>query len=491
MKLQFYGASDVGRKRDLNEDSFIVSEKAGFILVCDGMGGHAAGEVASRIAVETIETIFQLDQNRIQSVLSEIDDSFPETAKKLNTAIRMANRRIYRMALQNPTQTGMGTTVVSLAVTLDGLACIAHVGDSRAYRIRRGEIEPLTVDHSFIAELVQDRELTKEEAKSIGPKNVITRALGTKYAVKVDLRIEPMEEGDIYLLCSDGLSGQVEDEEIRKTLIETNGDLKLASERLIQKANDSGGPDNITVALLHAIEIPGVSPQRSSLLPLTLPEETSILQEAEDALLDRLYEKPQKVRKRRILPMIIIAGILIFITGIGLLLSSKSRNNSPQKSPPPSFATVEVKTSPEGATLFIDGSPFPEKTPTRIPNLQVGSLHELRVERSGYLPENVNVKIPLEGLSKTIDLKPEVVVHLTYWEERYDETTLYIDGNSVGKLSELKGKSLPLSVGIHTFEIRDREGRVHFEKRNQSVTLGNTISIVPDERDPELQFTIE
>jgi protein phosphatase len=492
VKYQIYGATDVGKKRDLNEDQFLTLEKEGLMVVCDGMGGHAAGEVASNLASETIGAIFRTDMDRIKPVLSEMDDSLPETAQKLITAVRLANRRIYNMALENTSQKGMGTTVVSLAITPDGHICIAHVGDSRAYRIRNDEIIPMTVDHSFVQELLQDKEISEEEAKDFGAKNVITRALGTKFAVKVDIRVEPIVEGDQYLLCSDGLTGQVEDEEIRKTLSEADGDLKLASERLIQQANDTGGPDNITVALLKATELPPERASQTESLTQTLPEETSILQEAEDEFLKSLFDKKKKKRGSKILPIIVFAGILVLgAAGLQLLRPSPEIANSPAPTSS-SIAHLEIQTTPEGATIFLDGNQYPEKTPAIIAGLAVGTSHDLRVELDGYLAESISgVEITSVGIQKVIELNPEAVLTITYWDKKYDKALLLINGDSVGELLQLKGTSYPLSSGKHTFKIVDRKGKVLFLKKNQSISRGKKVAIVPDEQNPELRFSIE
>ncbi|MCH7761646.1 Stp1/IreP family PP2C-type Ser/Thr phosphatase [candidate division TA06 bacterium] len=490
MKIRIFGATDVGQKRDLNEDRYLVLEEEGLLLVCDGMGGHAAGEIASQVAAETIENVFQSDLEKITPILSEIDESFPQMAQRLIAAIRLANRRIYNMAVENASQKGMGTTIVALAITPDGLACIAHVGDSRVYRIRKEEIEPLTVDHSYLAELLQDGEISQEEAKDFGPKNVITRALGTKFAVRVDVRIEPAVDGDIYLLCSDGLTGQVEDEQILKTLLEAGGDLKLASQRLIQQANETGGLDNITVALLHTTEIPPVRPQQFDPLTQTLPEETPILQEAEDALLESFYSRSQKGRKPKGIFIGVTAAGLVLLAAVGFFLGRKP----PSETPPvatPSFASLEVRTTPEGVILFLDGNPHPERTPTRIDSLEVGSRHDLRFELKGYLSERMSVEIPSGGILKTVELRPEVEVNVTYWDEKYDDTFLVIDGDRVGRLSELKGRSYALTRGSHTFDIVNSMGQSLFSWKDKSLSPGKKVAIVPDEPNPNLQFVIE
>ncbi|HVE68902.1 MAG TPA: Stp1/IreP family PP2C-type Ser/Thr phosphatase [Solirubrobacteraceae bacterium] len=231
-----FAKSDTGRQRRSNEDREF--ERAPLFAVADGMGGARAGEVASKIVVETLA------------------EGLPETGsdeERLAAAVREANARIHDLARAEPDRAGMGTTVTAAYVGDDGVA-VAHVGDSRAYRLRDGELERLTHDHSLVAELVRRGKLTEEEAEEHPQKSVITRALGPEAAVDVDRCTFPARDGDLFLLCSDGLTGMVPEDRIAEILAGADS-LRAAAQALIREANERGGRDNITVVLFRVEEV--------------------------------------------------------------------------------------------------------------------------------------------------------------------------------------------------------------------------------------------
>ncbi len=251
MRIDFFGDTDVGQVRQINEDSYLLLPDARVCVVCDGMGGHAAGEVASGEARKMYAAYFAGDSQEWREQLHfESEESWPAGAGHLVRATRLANRSIHNIASHSDTARGMGTTLVALAFD-PGIVSICHVGDSRAYRLRNGKMERLTVDHSLAAELIAQNELTEEESKNFAERNVITRALGTRPDVDVDLRVEKTKAGDLFLACSDGLCGFVEDELIERTLKEAGSNYSLAIKNLLQAANATGGEDNITVALAY------------------------------------------------------------------------------------------------------------------------------------------------------------------------------------------------------------------------------------------------
>lgn len=249
MKVVASGRTHVGRKREHNEDHVLVAEPLSLFVVADGMGGHKAGDLASALAVKSIENYFAATEE-------QFDDPHPDglanlrSARRLRAAVEKANADVHQISTLYPQHKGMGSTVVGFCVDKkDKLLHIAHVGDSRCYRLRDGHLEQLTRDHS----LVNDIRALQNKGANVKltnlPKNVITRALGMKATVDVDLRTEQVREGDIYLLCSDGLTGMVPDEQIAETfLIEESPD--GASELLIDMANEAGGTDNISVIIV-------------------------------------------------------------------------------------------------------------------------------------------------------------------------------------------------------------------------------------------------
>lgn len=257
MKILSCGITDIGRKRQRNEDSYLVNDKLRLYVVADGMGGHAGGEFASRIAVSTVEEIFKGD-DRANSGVAEntyLDSEAPEgdahPQGRLKDAINRAGSMIVRRATEEPELRGMGTTATVMLVG-EGKSYFAHVGDSRAYCVREGNITQITEDHSLVHEQLKSGLITEEEARTHQLKNIITRSVGVQEDVEVDTVVWKVQEGDSYLLCSDGLTNMVNDEEIRE--IVTNNETEQAARALVDKANESGGDDNITLILLRVIE---------------------------------------------------------------------------------------------------------------------------------------------------------------------------------------------------------------------------------------------
>ena len=230
--VEHAGRTDVGRQRSANEDDFVLAPP--FFAVADGMGGAKAGEVASAMATEGFE--------------GESDSGEPAEAQ-LARILREANRRIYDLAVADESHRGMGTTLTAAKVTGDEIS-LAHVGDSRAYRMRDGELEQLTKDHSLVAELERSGQITAEAAEHHPQRSIITRALGPEPDVEVDTYTVTGREGDLFLLCSDGLTSMISDEEIG-SILRSAASLDAAADALVRAANQSGGKDNITVVLFR------------------------------------------------------------------------------------------------------------------------------------------------------------------------------------------------------------------------------------------------
>lgn len=254
LKIQAAGLSDRGLKRSHNEDSLSVVPDLGLFIVADGMGGHNAGEVASRQAIESIVEFLRDNEEGDETWPIPADATLSETENRIVTAIKLANRDVCKLSMEHPEYHGMGTTLVGLLFeNSSNRISIAHVGDSRAYRLRNGNFEKLTHDHSWVEEQLQRGIITDEEARNHRWKNVITRALGNKLDVEVDVMTYESAANDLYLLCSDGLSGMVESEELESTLV-TYADLEEAAQHLIQQANEAGGNDNISLILVRVLE---------------------------------------------------------------------------------------------------------------------------------------------------------------------------------------------------------------------------------------------
>ncbi len=248
MQIQAEGATDTGRKRNQNQDHIGLEPEMQFFVVADGMGGHQGGETASRLAVEQVISLLK------SSMTAEKAPGF--LAKSLAEAIKSAGRAIYQTASEKKELHGMGTTTVS-ALFHDDILTIGHVGDSRCYYINADGIWQLTRDHSMVQEKLRAGIIKREQVKTDRMKNVITRAVGFEAEVDVDIYEMEVQPGDHFLLCSDGLSGLIDDVEIYRTLKDSwgeNRELSQTVKTLIQKANDNGGDDNISVILLKVME---------------------------------------------------------------------------------------------------------------------------------------------------------------------------------------------------------------------------------------------
>lgn len=252
MQLSSYGITDIGMRRSLNEDAFYRSDDVGLYLVADGMGGHAAGEIASARAIEAIvDFVHRHLEDDTLTWPYAYERSLSVQANALLCGIRLANQQLCAMQQSNPSLGGMGTTIAALRVTgTEGF--IAHVGDSRVYRFQHGRLTPLTSDHSWVNEQVQKKLITAEEARNHRYRNVITRALGNRLEVEIDTCTVTVEPGDVYLLATDGLTGLVDDSTLEEELGQRTS-LRECANHLVALANQAGGPDNITIILVECL----------------------------------------------------------------------------------------------------------------------------------------------------------------------------------------------------------------------------------------------
>ena len=252
-KVTLVGQTDTGRVREHNEDTIATDPDVGLLVLADGMGGYNAGEVASGIAVKTITNLVR--EGLMREDLGSIDrgTGLSRPSIVLRDAITRANKIIYQTARSQAECEGMGTTVVA-ALFYDNRISIAHVGDSRLYRQRGSQISQVTMDHSLLQELVDRGFYSPEEAQRAANKNYVTRALGVEPQVEVEVQEHPVEKGDVFILCSDGLSDMVEDEDIRLTISTFGANLDTVAKQLIQLANENGGRDNVSVVLAQAVE---------------------------------------------------------------------------------------------------------------------------------------------------------------------------------------------------------------------------------------------
>jgi len=248
--IDMASATHTGMVRAHNEDSIGTDGNVGLAVLADGMGGYNAGEVASGIAValitkETRDTVLRIPPYEVDGDTGEL-----MATKILRTVIAKANASIYQAANSQPQYAGMGTTLV-VALLCDDRISVAHIGDSRLYRLRDGDLAQLTRDHSLLQEQIDSGMITKDMARRSQNKNLVTRAVGIEPDVEADVNTFDVQEGDMFLLCSDGLNDMVEDEDIHLALASLCTNLPLAANQLVQMANDNGGRDNISVILIR------------------------------------------------------------------------------------------------------------------------------------------------------------------------------------------------------------------------------------------------
>ena len=268
--------TDVGKVRALNEDNLSVVENLGLFMVADGLGGQNAGEVASKMAVDTIQSHLNYKKNPL---VGEYKEEFSQDTNRMLSGISLTNSAIYEAGQRNSEQQGMGTTISSVFINGDVMS-LAHVGDSRIYRIRGERLERLTMDHSLVEEQLRRGLITEAEAAESKNKNVITRALGAEETIEIDADEEVLLDRDKILLCTDGLTDMVGDEEILRMILRNGDDPQKACEELVDVANGKGGMDNITVVLLHCEKDEG----EASLLERIFLSITGGLRKASDGI---------------------------------------------------------------------------------------------------------------------------------------------------------------------------------------------------------------
>lgn len=263
MQLKAFGISDVGKRREKNEDSFLINEGLFLYSVADGMGGHLGGDIASKIATETLDAVITALEDDPESTLQESGVTIKQGEYQgyLRYGIRLASRRIFEKANSDGALRGMGTTMVAILFR-NNKVYVANVGDSRVYRVRGDKIQQITKDHSLVAEQLRAGMISEEDARGHRFKNIITRSVGFQEDVEADVDIRVIKKGDVFLLCSDGLSNMLRDEEIKEVV--ASNDVEQACKRLIDLANERGGDDNITVVAVFVDELASEGDEKAS-----------------------------------------------------------------------------------------------------------------------------------------------------------------------------------------------------------------------------------
>ncbi len=249
--IEAFGKTDVGRRRKLNEDNLLIDRDIDLYAVCDGMGGHNAGEVASKMAIETLHAFITKSQGEEKDITWPygLEPHLSFEANRLKTAIKLANKRIFKAADNREDYTGMGTTLVAALVN-DGMLTVGNAGDSRVYMVRAGKLTQLTRDDSWVSAAWAEGILSSDEIDRHPLRNVITKAVGAKVDIELETSEHKLADGDIVLLCSDGLHAMITDEKILALLHPLPGSLEKTADVLIDAANEAGGKDNVSVVLL-------------------------------------------------------------------------------------------------------------------------------------------------------------------------------------------------------------------------------------------------
>ena len=343
-------ATDVGKVRTVNEDFYYFSQSHHLAMVCDGMGGLQAGAAASRMAGKTIRDALNLSDRALLARLCEdVKDKLHPTLLKIAAGVRLANRRVFLATSEDRNLKGMGTTVAVLAIS-ENHACLAHVGDSRIYLLRDSMLMQITQDHSWLNELLEDQEIARNEVESFRKKNVLTRALGTHPAIKIDVQMLPLQPQDAFLLCSDGLHNALSAEMILTTLLEHHEQPQAAADALMQRAKSADGSDNITAVF---VKVDGKGPTDNNAKPfsIVLPEEDSRLFVLEDRYLRERYpvqpHSGDSISSRR--KIYWVGATTAFALAILLIFYSIwQQASTPRKANNPGVATTRAPTTAGG-----------------------------------------------------------------------------------------------------------------------------------------------
>ncbi len=537
-RVNMAAASDVGTARKDNEDSLYYSEAKNFFIVCDGMGGHEKGALASKIGCETLrDLLFAKDttmglviKNTIFDVAKAghgVNSELPHSAQKIIAGIRLANRRILANCFGSKRMQGMGTTLVA-GYFHQGHIIIAHVGDSRLYRLRRDVLTCLTTDHSWLNELLEDKEISEKDAEHFKKKNVLTRALGISATVKIDLQIDCVEPDDLYLACSDGLYNALSGDLLKSILTAYHGSLQNKVTNLVNRAKMMDGSDNITAGLMH---IAGTGEATTELFQekLTVPPEQENITDYLNQVVKNIYpvrlasNSGGKKRLRlagAVAAAVLLAGLLLFYTSTalkskpaGVQTALFTENITPVAAGQrPSSAPVEnagqialVQITAPGALLSLE-----EISGVRV----LDSISELRsgkpisagtytwaladaYENIIYKKENISLE-PLnnyqsiqDGQEATLDeftasnnaaerLHPQrslIFLAGNFESADYQDASIFINDKRFGPLMRFRDSGFHLSRGVYDIKIVSSKKKVLKQKSQVKINRGETLAL--------------
>ena len=363
MDMRFFGNTDRGCKRPANEDYFQLFDLMNLVVVCDGMGGHDSGDVASKMVAETVVDAFhRMTEKHMRMLSRHIREGIPQVVQRLYFCAQLANARLMQASQQSGAPKGMGTTLLAAHFYRKNIIVI-NVGDSRCYRIRDGNMECLTKDHSYAQSLYDQGDINREEFENFNQKNVIMRAIGMSPSIKMDMYVDTVDEGDIFLFCTDGLWGKVKQERILTRIRKSVGALEQIPNLLIQDAIREGGDDNITVVIAKneksGNQYNAIPPEKFT-LSVTSPNEEKLVQ----SVLTKLFE-PKRGRKW----LLAVALFLLLLAAVGYLQfhreaqqakkqESLMENESKKQTMPDSYKVYFMTNEPKWktGTVSVDGA---------------------------------------------------------------------------------------------------------------------------------------
>jgi protein phosphatase len=530
-KLYIAASSKAGKVRTENEDSYYFSKSKRYLVVSDGMGGHQKGELASKFAGETIRDMLFAQENKgrvvirgnffdIEKATEDMQPSLAPAARRLLAAVRLANRRIHFTASQNGLA-GMGTTVSAVLFEEDKIL-IAHVGDSRVYRLRNGELVRMTRDHSWISELLEDNEISEVEAGTFKDKNVLTRALGIYPNLKVDLHIETALADDLYLVCSDGLHNALSDELIRSVLAANHGTFENKINKLVAHAEQMDGSDNITGGIVHLTgDWNSTQYEEEDWL---CEEESPKITEYLDQFVRSSYGVPvpgtrRSHRNAKLWTSISVATLLLVALIFQLLgapevdsnlVKSALLSQTPVTPSPPNQA--KQRAAGDLVLLQLRNAQYYKmleqiqgiRVLDRISELRNGKkvhegVYDLALTDNSdnvvYRKKNITLKALAEwpvranagnqqtppNTAATEVPSPGDQAHVfllgSFDSAEYNAATIFVDESRFGTLSDYRERGFFLPAGTYTIEIREQNERILKRKTNVFLNTGETVAI--------------
>ncbi len=535
-KLTIAASSDIGSVRKENEDFYYYSQSKSFLVVCDGMGGHQKGALASKYGGETMrdlifgnESVKKISiENKLYDTARACEDlptNVTAEALKLAAGIRLANRRIFQAALQDKKMLGMGTTIVA-AIFHEGHIVVAHVGDSRLYRLRGSELSTITTDHSWLNELLEDNEISENEVKNFRKKNVLTRALGIAPSVKIDLQIAPVEPDDLYLMCSDGLSNALQDELIHSILSAYHGSLQNKVSNLVSRAKMMDGSDNITAGLAHVAGQWEMSEQTDA--SWTIGEEPAHITDYIDQCIKSIYPQTGAGNGKgsRRLGIFGLAAAVVVALAFFVFQSSTAERRPPEAGASPLFTqqanssdatqarqTRQVSRVPAGQIALLQISDdkylkmfndlqgvrvldvvarFAPNKPVTVGNYTWAMADSretiLYKKRNIYLEPVTAASDAGAGFGTSTGKQTEgsrqqtganALIYLLgdFNATPFDRASILVNDRPLGALNRYKDSGFYLDNGIYDIKIVDRSNNVLKEKNNIQIQNGETIAI--------------